>query len=150
MLQNKINVYQLLDSFISYLQSIIEGITANSLSVYVVPLRSYFSYHDIDIIPSKFKRKVFLPKIPREDEQSLDSSDIRKILLNCSNRRLKAYLLVLASGGMRTVEALAIRNKDVDFESSPTRIHLRKEYSKIKIGRDIYISDEATQYLKPG
>ena len=35
MLQNKINVYQLLDSFISYLQSIIEGITANSLSVYV-------------------------------------------------------------------------------------------------------------------
>ena len=91
---------------------------------------------------------MFLPRIPREDEQSLDSSDIRKILLNCSNRRLKVYLLVLASGGMRTVEALAIRNKDVDFESSPTRIHLRKEYSKIKIGRDIYISDEATQYLK--
>jgi hypothetical protein len=46
------------------------------------------------------------------------------------------------------VEALAIRNRDVDFESSPTKIHLRKEYSKIKIGRDIYISDEATQYLK--
>jgi hypothetical protein len=43
MLQNKINVYQLLDSFISYLQLIIEGITANSLSVYVAALRSYFS-----------------------------------------------------------------------------------------------------------
>jgi hypothetical protein len=99
MLQNKINVYQFLDSFISYLQLIIEGITANSLSVYVAALRSYFSYHDIDIIPSKFKRKVFLPKISREDEQALDSSDIRKILLNCSNRRLKVYLLVLASGG---------------------------------------------------
>lgn len=89
MLQNKINVYQLLDSFISYIQSIKEGITANSLSVYVAGLRSYFSYYDIDIIPSKFKRKVFLPKIPREDEQALDASDIRKILLNCSNRRLK-------------------------------------------------------------
>jgi integrase len=148
MLQNKINVYQLLDSFISYIQSIKEGITANSISVYVAGLRSYFSYYDIDIIPSKFKRKVFLPKIPREDEQALDSSDIRKILLNCSNRRLKTYLLILASGGMRTVEALAIRNKDIDFGSSPTRIHLRKEFSKVKIGRDIYISDEATQYLK--
>ena len=95
----------LLDSFISYIQSIKEGITANSLSVYVAGLRSYFSYYDIDIIPSKFKRKVFLPKIPRETEQALDSSDIRKILLNCSNRRLKTYLLILASGGMRTVEA---------------------------------------------
>ena len=148
MLQNKINVYQLLDNFISYVQSIKEGITANSLSVYVAGLRSYFSYYDIDIIPSKFKRKVFLPKIPREDEQALDSSDIRKILLNCSNRRLKTYLLILASGGMCTVEALAIRNKDIDFDSNPTRIHLRKEFSKVKIGRDIYISDEATEYLK--
>jgi integrase len=78
----------------------------------------------------------------------LYKSDIRKILLNCSNRRLKTYLLILASGGMRTVEALAIRNKDIDFSSSPTRIHLRKDFSKVKIGRDIYISDEATQYLK--
>ena len=148
MLQNKINVYQLLDSFISYIQSLKEGITANSLSVYVAGLRSYFSYYDIDIIPSKFKRKVFLPKIPRENERALDSSDIRKILLNCSNRRLKTYLLILASGGTRTVETLAIRNKDVDFSSSPTKIHLRKEFSKVKIGRDIYVSDEATQYLK--
>ena len=148
MLQNKINVYQLLDRFISYIQSIKEGITANSLSVYVAGLRSYFSYYDIDIIPSKFKRKVFLPKIPRESEQALDSSDIRKILLNCSNRRLKTYLLILASGGMCTVETLAIRNKDIDFNSSPTKIHLRKEFSKVKVGRDIYISDEASQYLK--
>ena len=148
MLQNKINVYQFLDSFISYIQSIKEGITANSLSVYVAGLRSYFSYYDIDIIPSKFKRKVFLPKITRESEQALDSSDIRKILLNCSNRRLKTYLLILASGGMRTVEALAIRNKDIDFSSNPTRIHLRKDFSKVKIGRDVYISDEASQYLK--
>jgi integrase len=148
MLQNKINVYQLLDSFISHIQSIKEGITANSISVYVAGLRSYFSYYDIDIIPSKFKRKVFLPKIPREDEQALDSSDIRKILLNCSNRRLKTYLLILASGGTRTVETLAIRNKDIDFSSTPTKIHLRKDFSKVKIGRDIFISDEATQYLK--
>jgi hypothetical protein len=61
---------------------------------------------------------------------------------------LKAYLLVLASGGMRAVEALAIRLKDIDFTVSPTKIHIRKEYSKTKTSRDIYISDEATQYLR--
>jgi integrase len=61
---------------------------------------------------------------------------------------LKAYLLVLASGGMRAVEALAIRLKDIDFTVSPTKVHIRKEYSKTKTARDIYISDEATQYLK--
>lgn len=110
-------------------------------------LKSYFSYHDVDIIPSKYKRQVLLPKIYREDELPLDSADIRKLLINCNNRRLKSYLLVLTHG-MRAVEALAIRNRDIDFSSSPTKIHLRKEYSKIRVGRDIWISDEVTTELK--
>ncbi|MGC2575440.1 MAG: hypothetical protein WA364_28365 [Candidatus Nitrosopolaris sp.] len=71
-------------------------------------IRSYFAYNDIDAMPSKFKRKVKMPKSYREDEEPLDASDIRKILLACNNRRLKTYLLVLASGGMRAVEDLAI------------------------------------------
>ena len=89
-----------------------------------------------------------MPKIYREDEEAIDVSDIRKILLSCNNRRLKTYLLILASGGMRAVEALAVRLKDIDFTVSPTKIHIRKEYSKTKTARDIYISDEATQYLR--
>jgi integrase len=92
------------------------------------------------------KEKV--PKVHREDEEPLDVLDIRKILLACNNRRLKAYLLVLASGGMRASEGLAIRLKDIDFTVSPTKIHIRKEYSKTRVARDIYISDEATHYLK--
>ncbi len=65
-----------------------------------------------------------MPKMYREDEEPLDVSDIRKILLSCNNRRLKIYLLVLASGCMRTAEALAIRLKDIDFIVSPTKIHI--------------------------
>jgi integrase len=61
---------------------------------------------------------------------------------------LKAYLLVLASGGLRASEGLAIRLKDLDFSASPTRIHIRKEFTKTKVARDIYISDEATRFLK--
>ena len=85
-----------------------------------------------------------MPKLYREDEVSIDVSDLRKILLSCNNRRPKTYLLLLASGGMRAVEGLAIRYKDIDFSVSPTKVHLRKEYTKTKVSRDIYISDEAT------
>jgi integrase len=49
---------------------------------------------------------------------------------------------------MRAVEATAIRLKDIDFSLSPTRIRIRKEYAKTRVARDIYISDEATMYLK--
>ena len=69
-----------------------------------------------------------MPKLYREDEQPIDAEDIRKILLSCNNRRMKAYFLVLASGAMRAMEALAIRVKDCDFSVSPTKIHIRKEY----------------------
>jgi integrase len=126
----KVNIYELFDSFVSYILATKPQITPNSLALYIAALRSYFAFYDIDIIPSKFRRKVKMPKLYREDEEPLDSSNIRKILLNCSNRRLKSYLLILASGGMRT------------------KIHIRKEYAKTRIARDIYISDEATQYLK--
>ena len=148
MAENKINVYELLDNFVSYIQSVKVGISSKSIVAYMAGLRSYLGYHDIDIIPTKFKKKVFVPVVYREDEEPIDSSDIRKLLLSCNSKRLKPYLLCLASGGMRTVEALAIRNKDIDFSQSPTKIHIRKEYTKTKVARDIYISDEATYHLK--
>lgn len=144
--KTEFSVYEILDSFVSFLMN--RKLSVRSIRLYLTGLRSYLAYYDIDVIPSKFKRRVKMPKVYREDEEPLDASDVRKLLLSCNNRRLKGYLLVLASGGLRAVEALAIRLKDVNFSLSPTRIHIRKEYVKTKISRDIYISDEATLYLK--
>ena len=144
--RSEINVYELFDGFVAFLLS--SGLSIPSIRLYVSAIRSYLAYHDIDVIPSKFKRKVRMPRLYREDEQPLDAQDVRKILLACNNRRLKAYLLVLASGAMRAIEALAIRVKDCDFSVNPTKIHIRKEYAKTRVARDVYISDEATQYLQ--
>jgi integrase len=148
LLKNKINIYEFFEGFVSYLLETRIGIAPKSISLYVTALRSYFAYYDIDVIPSKFRRKVRLPKAHREDEEPLDVSDIRKILLSCNNRRLKTLILVLASGGMRVGEALAVRNKDLDLSVSPTKVHIRKEYSKTRVAREVYISLEATEYLK--
>ena len=141
---NKINVYTLLDSFVSYLRGNgeVSKLSANSISLYVAAVRSYLSYHDIDIVPAKFKRRVKLPKNHREDEQPLDAEDIRRILLSCNNRRLKAYLLVLASGGFRAMEALAMRYCDLDYSISPTKVKVRKEFAKNRVSR------EAAHFLK--
>jgi integrase len=148
LLKNKINIYEFFERFISYLLETRIGITPKSISLYVTALRSYFAYYDVDVIPSKFRRKVRMPKIYREDEEPIDSSDVRKLLLSCNNRRLKTLILVLASGGMRVGEALATRNMDLDLSVSPAKVHIRKEYSKTRVARDVYISEEATDYLK--
>jgi integrase len=141
-----LNVYELLDKFVSFLLQ--KNLSTPSISLYVAALRSYFAYYDIDIVLSKFKHKVKMPKHYREDEQPIDVQDIRNLLLKCNNRRLKAYILVLASSGLRAMEACALRLQDTDLTVSPTKIHVRKEFSKTRISRNVYISDEATTYLQ--
>ena len=145
LLKQEINLYELFDRFVSFLLSL--NLSVSSIKLYIAGLRSFFAYHDLDVVPSKFKRKVKMPRAYREDEEPLDIQDIRSILLVCNNRRLKAFILLLASGGFRAGEALAIRLRDIDT-SSPTMIHVRKEFSKTRVSRDVYISDEAAKYLK--
>ena len=140
----RIDLYELLDDFVSYLIKL--NISVRTITSYLGAARSYFGYYDIDVIPSKFRRRVKVPKLYREDEEPIDAADIRKILLSCNNRRLKAFILVLASSAMRAREALAIRLKDIDDSVSLTKIHVRKEYSKTRVARDVYIS-EASSYL---
>ncbi|CAN5535706.1 hypothetical protein BH18THE2_BH18THE2_37400 [soil metagenome] len=148
--ENQLDVYRLIDNFITYEvnKQGNQKITPQSIMTHLVGIKSYLAYYDIDIIPSKFKRKVKLPKAAREDEEPLDIQDIRTILLACNNRRLKTYILVLASAGLRAIEGLSLRLRDCEFSVTPTKIHVRKEYSKTRVARMVYISDEATNYLK--
>jgi integrase len=146
LISRKIDVYDLLDYFVSYLQNI--KLNRSSIHQYLAGIRSYLLYNDIDIVNSKFKRRVTMPKNIQEEEQACDQDDIRNILLKCNNRRLKVYILILASSGLRAIEACAIRLRDLDFQSNPTKLHVRGEYTKTKVSRDIFISDEASRYLK--
>lgn len=148
--KKKINVYELLDDFIQYLYKLNgeRKLSSNSIKGYLNGIRSYLQKYDIDIVPSKFRNQVTLTKTLRHDEEPVDASDIRKILKACNNRRLRAFLLVLGSGGFRAMEAITLRLKDVDFDSKPTRVHVRAEFTKTRVERYVYISDEATEVLK--
>jgi integrase len=142
----RINVYELLDQLVSYLSQ--QNISVPSLKLYMTAVRSFLEYNDIDISISKFKRKVKMPRFYPDQEEPLSLSDIRVLLEYCSNTRLRCYLLVLISSGLRAMEAAALRLMDLDFMTNPTKIHVRKEFSKTRRPRDVYISQEATNHLR--
>jgi len=154
LIQKEIDVYMLLGKFVGYLTLRQDATNANtklsikSILLYVAGVKSYLQFYDIDIIPYKLKNRVKLPKKLKKKSEPIKAQDITTILLSCTNARLKVFLLVLASSGMRSIEALVLRNCDVDFSSSPTKIHIRPEYSKTKQENYIYISDEATKELR--
>ena len=53
--------------------------------------------------------------------------------------------MFLAAGGFRAVEALSIRIKDLDVESSPVKVFVRGEYTKTKTDRIVFLTDEVAQ-----
>jgi len=62
--------------------------------------------------------------------------------------RLKTYVMFLAAGGFRAVEALSIRIKDLDSESKPAHVFIRGEYTKTKADRIVFLTEEVAQQLK--
>lgn len=106
-------------------------------------------FYEIDIVPSKFKRRVKMPRFYSDPEEPLSLSDVRVLLEFCSNTRLRTYILLLVSSGLRATEAASLRMVDIDMTSgSPTKITVRTEYSKTRRGRTVYCSDEATKHLQ--
>lgn len=146
--KRKIDAYSVLTNYILYLrEKSNNGISPITLKNSVITIKNFLEYSDIDISPRKFKLKVRLPKVIRKDKEALSKEDVVDILNACSDIRLKTYVMFLAAGGFRAVEALSVRIKDLDLESKPARVFIRGEYTKTKADRTVYLTEEVTQQL---
>ncbi|MGB6671248.1 MAG: tyrosine-type recombinase/integrase [Candidatus Nitrosopolaris sp.] len=129
-----IDVYNMLGKYVLYLNN--KSISAGTLKNYVMTINNFLEYRDIEISPRKFKLKVRMPKVIRKNKEALSKEDIVDILNACSDIRLKTFVMFLAAGGFRAVEALSVRIKDLDLESIPPRVFIRGEYTKTRTDRD--------------
>lgn len=147
-LSKKHDVYVIIRSYISYLNRTKGEIIEGSTKAYVTTIRSFLTYHDIDIVPSKFKNKVKnLPKKIKEKRKPIDTKMIRDILQN-AGLRLKSFLLLQLSSGARPKEICQLRNKDINWNSDPMTAELRARETKTNTDRTIYFSSEAKYFLK--
>jgi integrase len=106
------NPYNILNNYAAYLLRS-NNVCNSTLKQCVITVKNFLEYHDVDISPRKFKMKVKLPKVIRKNKEALSKDDIINILNTCSDIRLKTYVMLLAATGMRAVEALSIRIKDL-------------------------------------
>jgi integrase len=133
--------YTILRNYAVFLQQT-NNISNSTLKFRTVTLKNFLEFYDVDISPRKFKLKVKLPKVIRKTKQALSKEDIIDILNACSDIRLKTYLMLLASTGMRPVEALSIRVKDLSLKSNPSQLFVRGEYTKTRSDRTIFLTQE--------
>jgi hypothetical protein len=177
-LKKEVDVYKTLDDFIKFLGSIrayvpeeiLKTLRVNSIATSVVRqftegARAYLIYHDVDIIPQKFRNKVTVPKDRQEEDPPIEREDAIPILLAMSDQRLKAFCFGEACSGFRPIEGCAIRFKDLSITLDVpleevlknrsqkyrildlTKVYLQAKYSKNKLPREIYFTIEATEEL---
>ncbi len=75
----------------------------------------------------------------------------RKEILQCvcnTVPKLKAAILIILTSGMSIGELVQLRLFDVDFTTTPTKILVRKNFSKGRLSRQTFITEEATQVLQ--
>jgi integrase len=138
--------YEILSDYVIYLQNN-HNVSTLTLKQRIVTVKNFFEYHDVDISPRKFKLKVKLPRIVRKNKEALSKEDVIDILNACSDIRLKTYVMLLAATGMRATEALSIRIKDSDLKSNPARLFVRGEYTKTRIDRTVFLTEEIKHQL---
>jgi integrase len=138
--------YDIINGYAAYLRNC--DITASTLKQRIITVKNFLEYSDVDISPRKFKLKVKLPKVVIKKKEALSKEDIIDILNVCDNIRLRTYVMLLAATGMRAVEALSIRIKDLDFDTNPAKVFVRGEYTKTKVDRSAFLTQEVTQQLK--
>ena len=136
--------YDILNGYASDLKN--RKISALAIKQRLITVKNFFECNDINL--SRFKLKVKLPRIVRKQKEALSKEDIIEILNVCDNIRLRTYVILLAATGMRAVEALSIRIKDIDFNSNPVKLFVRGEYTKTKVDRTIFLTEELSQQLK--
>jgi integrase len=138
--------YDILNGYAAYLTN--RNVSALTLKQHVVTVKNFFEYCDIDVIPRRFKLKVKLPKVVIKRKEALSKEDIVELLNVCDNIRLRTYVMLLAATGMRAVEALSTRITDLDMDSNPAKLFVRGEYTKTKVDRVLFLTDEVSQQLK--
>ena len=151
---NKIDPYELLSGFVAYLEEEEDIENPNTIRYFVSTVRNFLEFNDIEISPRKFKLKVRLPKAVIRHKEAIGKEEICEILLKCSNIKLKTYLMLLASTGMRATEALALRHKDFDFDEDNKNNHrqafvrIRGEFTKTRTDRYVFLTREVVEQCK--
>lgn len=142
---NEFDIYKLLQEFVIHLNS--NGVGGGAIRSYLASTKGFLRHLGIRISTDDLKQLVKIPRIIKKKEIPITKDMITR-LLHISDRRLQTAILVSVSGGMRLEEMVQLRISDINFETEPTTVTIRSETAKRRVGRDTFLTSEATQILK--
>ena len=144
----ELDPYEILNDYCFYLQNT-HKLSSSTFRDKIITTKTFLEYNDVELSPRKFKLKVRFPRIILRNKEAIDKTDIIKILNSISDLRLKTYVMLLASTGLRATEALSIRIKDLNLNSNSfAKLTIKGEYTKTRVDRFVFLTSEMTDQMK--
>jgi site-specific recombinase XerD len=133
-----------LSSFIEHEQD--RGLKPNTVSTRLRALYAFLSYLvEREIVHPDVTRKKMYIKVPDALPRAIDPEDVRHLLSVIKKTRDWAMILILLRTGMRIGELLDTRVSDINLREKRIEVY---EASKNRVGRVVYLSDDARCALK--
>lgn len=151
----QVNVYDLLSGYVSFLVNRVSNSRTNgnghrvsnlTIKQHLITAKNFLEFFDFEISPRRFKLKVKVPRVIRRSKEPLTKEIIVKILQACASPKLKSYVMFLAATGCRAREGCSIRLMDLELDKH--RVKIRGEFTKTKIDRYVFLTDELTEQLR--
>jgi integrase len=140
------DVYKFFDDYISYLDS--KSLKPKTIKDYVYWAKKILRYHGVQIKNEDFRERVSLPKVQRPLDSGLEVAQVRRILLNCKNERLKLLLMLCKDTLARPIELLGLQVKHFWLHSTPKSVIIPAYLAKNDVEREAFFTDETFEFLK--
>lgn len=133
-----------LSSFIEHQQD--RGLKPNTVSTRLRALYAFLGYLvEREIVHPDVTRKKMYIKVPDALPRAMDPEDVRDLLSVIKKTRDWAMILILLRTGLRIGELLDTRVSDINLRENRIEVY---EASKNRVGRVVYLSDDARCALK--
>ena len=122
------------------------GMQASTVNMRLAVLKAFFRFLiERDVLPLEVLSKRIMIKVPDALPRAMDPDDVRQLVAVLEGVRDRAMILILLRTGMRIGELLNTIVEDVNLKDRRIEIY---EAGKTRVGRVVYLSDDALKALK--
>ena len=139
--------YRTLDKLVNWMEET-RKLRPKTISGYMSVVKGYLRYYDVRIYEEEFRWRVKMPMSYPIPDKLLTKETIQKIIQSKIDPRLRALICLLASSGIRIGEALNLRMRDLELDTSPPIISLAGQITKNGQPREAYLTKESAEMIK--
>jgi integrase/recombinase XerD len=122
------------------------GLKASTVNMRLGIVKAFLRFlMEREVLPAELLSKRMIIKVPDGLPRAMDPDDVRQLLSVIEDVRNRAMILILLRTGMRVGELLNTIMEDVNLKERRIEIY---EASKTRVGRVVYLSDDALKALK--